>query len=68
MSSDLISRRFNAAALWVLRDNQRARRFNERYAGRVIAERQDIRDGAVLIELSYGWPDLKELERMVACE
>jgi ribosomal protein S18 acetylase RimI-like enzyme len=68
MSSDLIRRGFNAAALWVLRDNLRARRFYERYAGQVIAEREDVRGGAVLIELAYGWPDLKELERMVADE
>jgi ribosomal protein S18 acetylase RimI-like enzyme len=68
MISDLISRGFNAAALWVLRDNLRARRFYERYAGQVIAKRQDIRDGTVLIELAYGWPDLKKLERMVAHE
>ena len=66
MSSDLIRRGFNAAALWVLRDNLRARRFYEHYDGKVIAEREDIRDGAVLVELAYGWPDLKELNRLVA--
>jgi hypothetical protein len=36
--------------------------------GKVIAEREDNRDGTVLIELSYGWLELKELERMAACE
>jgi ribosomal protein S18 acetylase RimI-like enzyme len=65
MSSDLIGRGFNAAALWVLRDNLTARRFYERYTGHVIAEREDVRDDAVLIELAYGWPDLKELNRLV---
>jgi ribosomal protein S18 acetylase RimI-like enzyme len=68
MSSDLIRRGFNAAALWVLRDNLRATRFYERYAGQVIAEREDVRDGVVLVELAYGWPDLKELERLVSHE
>lgn len=65
MCSDLISRGFNAAALWVMSDNSRARRFYERYAGLVIAEREDVRDGTVLVELAYGWPDLKELNRLV---
>lgn len=68
MSLDLIRRGFNGAALWVLRDNLGARRFYERYSGQVIAEREDVRDGAVLIELAYGWPDLKGLNRLVAHE
>ena len=68
MSLDLSRRGFNAAALWVLRDNLRARRFYERYSGQLIAEREDVRDGAVLIELAYGWPDLKQLNRLVARE
>jgi GNAT superfamily N-acetyltransferase len=63
MSMDLLARGFSAAALWVLRDNLRARRFYERFGGKVIAEREDVRDGAVLIELAYGWLDLKELDR-----
>jgi ribosomal protein S18 acetylase RimI-like enzyme len=66
MSSDLLRRGFNAAALWVLRDNLRARRFYEYYDGKVIAEREDVRDGTVLVELAYGWPDLKALDRLLA--
>jgi ribosomal protein S18 acetylase RimI-like enzyme len=66
MSMDLIRRGFNAVALWVLRDNLRARRFYERYGGQAIAEREDVRDGVVLVELAYGWPDLKKLDRLVA--
>ena len=31
-------------------------------------EREDDRDGTVLVELAYGWPNLKELERLVARE
>jgi ribosomal protein S18 acetylase RimI-like enzyme len=65
MSLDLIRRGYHAAALWVLRDNLTARRFYERYAGKVIAEREDVRDGTVVLELAYGWPDLKELDRLV---
>jgi ribosomal protein S18 acetylase RimI-like enzyme len=66
MTSDLISRGFNAAALWVLRDNLKARRFYEHFGAKVIAEREDVRDGAVLVELAYGWPEIKELNRRVA--
>lgn len=68
MSSDLIGRGFKAAALWVLRDNLRARHFYEHFGAKVIAEREDIRDSKVLTELAYGWPNLKELERLVARE
>jgi ribosomal protein S18 acetylase RimI-like enzyme len=63
MASDLIGRGFSAAGLWVLRENLRARRFYEHHDGKVIAEREDVRHAAVLIELAYGWPDLKELDR-----
>jgi ribosomal protein S18 acetylase RimI-like enzyme len=63
MCLDLIGRGFTATSLWVLRDNLRARRFYERYAGRVIAEREEVRDDAVLVELAYGWPDLEDLAR-----
>jgi hypothetical protein len=66
MSSDLLHRGLNAAALWVLRDNLKARRFYEHYGGKVIAEREDNRDGTVLVELAYGWSDLKELKRLLA--
>jgi ribosomal protein S18 acetylase RimI-like enzyme len=68
MSSDLIRRGLNAAALWVLRDNLRARRFYEHHGGTVIAEREDVRDATVLLELAYGWSDLKELDRLLARE
>ena len=61
MSLDLLGRGFGAAALWVLRDNPTARQFYKHHGGKVIAEREDIRDGAVLVELAYGWLDLKEL-------
>jgi ribosomal protein S18 acetylase RimI-like enzyme len=68
MASDLISRGFSAAALWVLRDNLRARRFYEHYGGKVVAEREDVRENVVLVELAYGWGDLKEMDRLIAGE
>jgi len=66
MSSNLHQRGFGAAALWVLRENLRARRFYEHTGGKVIAEREDVRDDAVLVELAYGWSDLKKLNHMLA--
>jgi ribosomal protein S18 acetylase RimI-like enzyme len=58
MSSSLQQRGFSAAALWVLRENLRARRFYERLGGKVIAETEDVRGAATLVELAYDWPDL----------
>jgi ribosomal protein S18 acetylase RimI-like enzyme len=65
MSLDLIGRGISAAALWVLRENLRARRFYEYHSGQVIAEREDDRGDIVLVELAYGWSDLKELNQLV---
>jgi ribosomal protein S18 acetylase RimI-like enzyme len=62
MSLDLLGRGLRGAALWVLRDNSRARRFYEYHGGQIIAEREDVRDDIVLLELAYGWLDLKDLD------
>lgn len=59
MFLDLLARGFSAAALWVLRENPRARRFYEYHGGQLVAEREDIRGDATLVELAYGWSDLK---------
>jgi ribosomal protein S18 acetylase RimI-like enzyme len=63
MASDLLARGFPAASLWVLRDNTTARRFYERYGAQIIAEREDVRATAVLVELAYGWARLTELSQ-----
>jgi ribosomal protein S18 acetylase RimI-like enzyme len=47
-----------SASLWVLRDNQAARRFYQSLGGNVVAEKEDVRDGAVLAEVAYAWRDL----------
>jgi ribosomal protein S18 acetylase RimI-like enzyme len=52
MFSDLTRRGFNAAALWVLRENLKARRFYEHFGAKVVSEREDVRDSAVLTELA----------------
>jgi ribosomal protein S18 acetylase RimI-like enzyme len=63
MAASLEASGFGGASLWVLRDNGPARRFYERYGGRVIAEKQDVRPEGVLLEVAYGWPDLTEILR-----
>ena len=65
MSSSLQQRGFNAAALWVLRENLRARRFYERLDGKMIAEREDVRGTITLVEMAYGWPYLMQLDQVL---
>jgi ribosomal protein S18 acetylase RimI-like enzyme len=62
MALDLASRGFSAASLWVLRENAVARAFYERFGGQVIDVREDVRGGATLVEVAYGWANLKPLE------
>lgn len=62
MASDLASRGFNAASLWVLRDNAGARQFYERFGGQVVEEREDVRGQVTLVELAYGWANLRAFE------
>jgi ribosomal protein S18 acetylase RimI-like enzyme len=66
LATDLIDRGFKAASLWVLRDNDRARRFYEHCGGRVIAERTDRRENADLLEVAYGWSSLAALRDRTA--
>jgi ribosomal protein S18 acetylase RimI-like enzyme len=61
MAQTLEARGRKGASLWVLRDNAPARRFYERLGGVVVGEKKDERPGAVLIEVAYGWPDLRPL-------
>lgn len=68
MFLDLMRRGFDAVALWVLRENLEARRFYEHLGSNAIAEREDVREGVVLVELAYGWTDAKELARRLASE
>jgi ribosomal protein S18 acetylase RimI-like enzyme len=59
MGLDLASRGFDAASLWVLRENTVARAFYERFGGQVVEEREDVRDGVTLVEVAYGWTTLR---------
>lgn len=56
MAHALIERGDRALMLWVLAENQAARRFYESLGGVPIAERR-----ASLVELAYGWADLRRL-------
>jgi ribosomal protein S18 acetylase RimI-like enzyme len=61
LATDLLDRGCAGGSLWVLRDNDRARRFYERCGGRVVAERTDMRDNTALFEIAYGWESLAGL-------
>ena len=70
MARDLLAREVRGAALWVLRDNEPARRFYEALGAMVVGRRIELvdahltgeraraQDGALLHEVAYGWPDL----------
>jgi ribosomal protein S18 acetylase RimI-like enzyme len=62
MGGELQRRRLQAASLWVLRENESARRFYEKLGGDIIGDKKDIReDGVVFVEVAYGWRDLGAL-------
>lgn len=56
MAGALIERGHHAMSLWVLDENQGARRFYEILGGTRIAAKR-----ARLIEVAYGWTDLRQL-------
>lgn len=49
------------ATVWVLRENNPARRFYERLGGKVVKERTDQRKHTTLVEVAYCWRDLHSL-------
>jgi GNAT superfamily N-acetyltransferase len=51
----------NGASLWVLKENSRARGFYEHMGGELIGEQEEAREHGVLLEVGYGWRDLKAL-------
>lgn len=61
----LREREHQSASLWVLRDNQSARRFYERLGGEIIGEKEDRREDVTLVELAYGWRDLSALANLI---
>ncbi|MBN8951187.1 MAG: hypothetical protein BGP09_34770 [Rhizobium sp. 60-20] len=55
MTAEIRSRGHDAVALWVLKENAAARDFYRHMGGEVVAEKEDRRDMATLIEVAYGW-------------
>jgi hypothetical protein len=69
MGAELQHRRLQAASLWVLRENESARRFFEKLGGDIVGDEKDIReDGVILVEVIAGailahWPRKPECGR-----
>jgi hypothetical protein len=53
-----------SANLWVARDNVVARRFYEKLGGTLSGAKEEAREGFVLAEVSYAWPDISVLCRI----
>ena len=61
MARELLARGYGSGVLWVLEGNDPARRFYQALGGRVIARREQRRDGFSAIGLAYAWDDLTVL-------
>jgi ribosomal protein S18 acetylase RimI-like enzyme len=66
LTSALVESRIGAAALWCLKDNDRARRFYEALGGEFVLEQVGPEFHAGQIEVVYGWRDMAQL--MSRCE
>lgn len=58
MAGAMLTEGVRPAALWVLRDNLRARQFYQRLGGRQVGEALREFGGAGLVEIAYGWDDI----------
>jgi ribosomal protein S18 acetylase RimI-like enzyme len=64
MAQALQHRQLQSLSLWVLRENQEARRFYEELGGEVVADKKDsLEGGFAVVEVAYGWRDLGTLIR-----
>ena len=61
MASALIGLGCTGMSLWVLRENTPARRFYEKLGGCIIGEKEERRPFGNVVEVTYGWPDLRSL-------
>ena len=59
--SDFISQAACSAGVWVLRDNYPARSFYEKRGARYATDRVEQRPGYALIEIGYGWGDIRSM-------
>lgn len=60
-ASELIQRGHQSMMLWVLRDNTQARNFYEAIGGQYLREKPIEIGGQTLIEVAYGWKNLRLL-------
>ncbi len=58
---EFVRRGCNSMMLWVLKDNTPARKFYEAMGGHVMCEKPIEIGGETLIEVAYGWKDLRSL-------
>lgn len=61
MAAALMCQGMVSASVWVLRDNAAARRFYEALGGRPVSRRPLDFDGTEVMEVCYGWHDLRPL-------
>ncbi len=59
MADDLRSRGCSSAGVWVLDRNEPARRFYEKLGAAEIARKREQRPAGTLIQVGYGWRDLR---------
>ncbi len=57
----LAERGMKGVSLWVLAENQKARRFYERLGAEICGEREERLPQALLKEVAYGWLDVRAL-------
>lgn len=67
MAAALTEQGLAGMSLWVLRENAAARRFYDRLGGKVLGEKAERRPFGEIVEVTYGWPDLKPLAHC-SCE
>jgi ribosomal protein S18 acetylase RimI-like enzyme len=58
---DLLEREHESMLLWVFRDNPPARGFYEKLGGQYVSEKTFEFGGKELVEVSYGWKDIRPL-------
>jgi ribosomal protein S18 acetylase RimI-like enzyme len=61
MAASLAQRGHEALSLWVLRDNNVARLFYEKLGGALVGEKRDKRPQGTMIEVAYGWRNVRDL-------
>lgn len=65
MAVAMLTGGYCGAALWVLWENDPARRFYEALGAAIVGERDERRgDELVMREIAYGWPDLSSLSAL----